>query len=211
MDIRWGKIGAAALQFIPGGGPVLQGVQALASIIGGDAGDKINNGLKQVSEGLDEAGKTPLSPAQQVDLEKAKQETEVRLREISYQEKKLGYDDQAGGREVVKTALLSGDEFVRQARPRMMMTLGKSAIAYTFLTPLLIVACAGFNIEKEIMALVVKLVLWQGGTLWATFTTSFTGYTVARSADKRAAAMQDLGVEPSKLLKMLSTMGHKIS
>ena len=207
----WGKIGAAALQFIPAGGPVLKGISVLASIIGGDAGDKINSGLAQIEEGLKEVGKTPLSPDQQIELEKSKQATQIKLKKLAYEDKKLAYDDQAGGREVVKTALMSNDEFVRQARPRMMVNLGKAAIAYTFLTPFMVLLCAWLNVEKDLTELLVKLVLWQGGTLWTTFTASFTGYTVARSADKRAAAMQDIGVEPGKLLKALSKAGHKIS
>jgi len=209
MDL-W-DIGKAVLQFVPGGGPALKGVTALAGIIGGDTGDKINKGLELVSEGLDEAGKTPLSPDQQIEMKKVSDATKIALREIAYKDKKLDYDDQAGGREVVKTALMSNDEFVRQARPKMMVLLGKWAIAYTFATPFIVLASAALEVEKDLTELLIKLILWQGGTLWTTFTASFTGYTVARSADKRAAAMQDLGVAPGKLLKALSKVGHGIS
>lgn len=204
-------LGPTALSFVPGVGPVLTGVAKLAQVIGGDNGSKIDEGLKMVTEGLAAVGKQPLSPDQHVELETSKMDMEVQLKEIAYKEKKLNYDDQAGGREVIKMALLSSDELVRQARPKMMLMLGKSAIAYTFLTPVLVVVLAKANVDKEMLGLVVKLVLWQGGTLWTTFTASFTGYTVARSVDKKSAAMAEVGMAPSELMKTLSALGKKIS
>ena len=215
MGFNWKSVlsvvGPAALNFIPGIGPVLSGVAKVASIIGGDAGQKIEAGLKTVTDGLSEAGKAPLSPDQQIELKKAKMGTEVALKEIGYKTKKLDYDDQAGGRDVIKTALMSADPLVRQARPKMMILLGKSSVSYTILTPILVVICAALKIDKELLDLIVKLILWQGATLWGAFTTSFTGYTVARSADKKIASMHELGADPSKMLGILSKLGNKIS
>ena len=215
MSFNWKSVlsvvGPTALNFIPGVGPVLSGVAKVASIIGGDAGQKIEAGLKTVTDGLSEAGKAPLSPDQQIELKKAKMGTEVALKEIGYKTKKLDYDDQAGGRDVIKTALMSADPLVRQARPKMMILLGKSSVSYTILTPILVVICAALKIDKELLDLIVKLILWQGATLWGAFTTSFTGYTVARSADKKIASMHELGADPSKILGILSKLGNKIS
>ena len=123
---------------------------------------------------------------------------------------RLVYEDQAGGREVVKTALMSSDPVVRQARPKMMLLLGKAGIAYTIVTPVVVGICALANVSKDLLDIIMELVLYQGLTLWAAFTTSFTGYTVARSADKRIIGNHDLGTAP-KLLGMLSKLGHKIS
>ncbi|MBW2607710.1 MAG: hypothetical protein JRD05_08755, partial [Deltaproteobacteria bacterium] len=104
MGFNWksvlSAVGPTALNFIPGVGPVLSGVAKVAAIIGGNAGQKIEAGLKAVTDGLSEVGKAPLSPDQQVELKKAKMDTEVELKEISYKKKKLDYDDQAGGRDV---------------------------------------------------------------------------------------------------------------
>jgi len=204
-------IGPTALSFIPGVGPVLSGVAKAAIAVGGSTGDKIKKGLEQVSAGLAEVGKTPLSPDQQVELEKAKAETEVQLKEIMYKEKKLTYDDQAGGGDVIKTALLSNDPVVRQARPKMMILLGRASIAYTVFTPILIFVSAILKMDKELLDILTKLVLWQGATLWGAFTTSFTGYTVARSADTKISSTHELGMDPSKMLQTISRLGNKIS
>ena len=203
-----GSLGPTALSLIPGVGPVLGGIAKVASAIGGDTGKKIEDGIQGLSQGLSDIGKQPLTPDQQVELEKAKMETEVQLRNLDFQDKKLTYDDQAGGRDIIKTALLSDDPYVRRARPRMMVALGYMAMGYTIGTPLLLTLCGALKMEKELL---VNLCLWQGGTIWAAFITSFTGYTVARSADKRTASYHALGIDPSKMLQLASKIGAKIS
>jgi hypothetical protein len=120
---------------------------------------------------------------------------------------RVSFENQAGGRDVIKTALLSTDSVVRQARPKMMLLLGKTAVAYTIGTPIFIALCALAKINQETMALLVRLILWQGLTLWGAFTTSFTGYTVARSVDKKAAA----GLDVSSIMESLAGLGKKIS
>ncbi len=215
MSFDWksvlSAVGPTALSFIPGVGPVLSGAAKIASIIGGDAGQKIEAGLKTVTDGLSEVGKAPLTPDQQIEMDKARMMTEVELKEIGYKTKKLDYDDQAGGRDVIKTALMSTDPLVRQARPKMMVLLGKSAVGYTIFTPVVVAICAALNVDKELLDLIVKLILWQGATLWGAFTTSFTGYTVARTADKKIASAHELGADQSKMLGILSKLGNKIS
>jgi len=203
--------GDVALSFVPGASPVVKGLAGVAKLIGGNTGKKIEEGLSMVSEGLAAAGKQPLSPEQQVELEKNKNQTEVELKEIAYKDKKLIYDDQSGGREIVKTALLSDDPLVRQARPKMMLLLGKASIAYTIGTPLFIGLLATVKVDAATIGLITNMILWQGGTLWTAFTTSFTGYTVGRSVDKRSAAKMQNGEIPSKLMEMVSKIGKSIS
>jgi len=53
----------------------------------------------------------------------------------------------------------------------------------------------------------LSVLLWIGGFLFGTFTTSFTGYTVARSADKKIAA----GETPGNILSMAAQLGRKIA
>ncbi len=204
-------VGPTALSFIPGVGPVLANIAKVSSVIGGENGSKIEKGLAMVTEGIASIGKEPLSPDKQVELEKAQMETAIQLKEIAFKDKKLDYDDQAGGRDVIKTALMSDDPLVRQARPKMMIALGKAAMWYSFLTPLIVGCLAAFKVEKDLLSLVVQLILWQGGTLWATFSASFTGYTIARSADKNIIAKRDMGIEPSKMIETLAALGKKIS
>jgi len=206
-----GIAGDVALSFVPGASPVLKGLAGVAKMIGGETGQKIEGGIAMLSEGLSAVGKQPLSPEQQVEQEKIRSAAEIELAEIAYRNKKLGYDDQAGGRDIVKTALTSDDPLVRQARPKVMILLGKVAMLYTILTPILILDMGYLGINKDLISMTVNLILWQGGMLWSAFTASFTGYTVARSADKKIAGMVGLGMEPSKLLESLSKIGNKIS
>ena len=200
-------IGMAALSFIPGVGPILTGLEKVANAIGGSAGEKIIRGISTVSDGLTEAGKNPMSPEQQAELEKARMETEVDLAEIGFKKEKLVYDDTAGGREVVKTALLSNDPIVRQARPRMMVKLGNFCIYFAFYAPLSVIAAGHAHFSAATMTDFMSMLKWIGGFLFSAFMTSFTGYTVARSADKRAAS----GNTPGKFLNMVAGIGKKIA
>jgi len=201
------NIGKAALSFIPGVGPILTGLDKVADVIGGAAGEKIKNGISVVSDGLTEAGKNPMSPEQQVELEKARMDTEVALAETGYKKEKLTYDDAAGGREVVKTALLSNDPIVRQARPRMMIKVGNYSILYAFYAPLSVIAAGHAGFSEAIIANFISVIIWIGGFLFSAFMTSFTGYTVARYGDKKIAA----GGSPGKFLNMAAAIGKKLS
>lgn len=206
-----GLAGDVALSFIPGASPVLKGLAGVAKLIGGDTGQKIEQGLQIVSEGLGEAAKVPLNAEQQVELEKNKNQTEVELKEIAYKDKKLDYDDAAGGRDVIKTALLSDDPIVRQARPKMMILLGKVSMGYTIGTPLFVGLLAYLKVSNDLLSLLTNMILWQGATLWGAFMTSFTGYTVARSVDKNTQAKAENGMSQTKLLEMASKVGKAIS
>ena len=112
---------------------------------------------------------------------------------------------------MIKTALVSNDPVVRQARPKMMVLLGRTAVSYTIGTPIVVCVLALCNVDEPLIKLIVELVLWQGATLWGAFMTSFTGYTVARSADKKTLARMENGEPSTKLLKLISKIGGKIS
>lgn len=206
-----GLLGKFAAKQVPGLGLVMDGLDLVSEIVGGDTGKKIKDGINLVSEGINDAGNAPLTPEQQVQMEDVRAKKEVELQELIYKNKKLEYDDQAGGRDVIKTALLSEDPVVRQARPKMMTRLGIFAMIYTIATPLLIFNMAALGISAALIKLVTDLILWQGATLWGAFMTSFTGYTVARSADKKIAGLSEMGQNPTNLLKVLSKLGNKIS
>jgi hypothetical protein len=106
---------------------------------------------------------------------------------------------------------MSDDPVVRQARPKMMTKLGNWAIGYTIASFLIIAILAGSNANKGLIDVLIKLALYQGGTLWGTFSISFTGYTTARSIDKKITRDLELGVRPSGLLQGIATLGHKLS
>jgi len=206
-----GTAAKVAASFIPGIGPVLNGASAIAELVGGSTGEKINAGLKMVTEGMGEVAKQPLTPEQQIEQQRISSETEIAIKELSYKDKKLDYDDVAGGRDVIKTALLSDDPVVRQARPKMMTLLGRVSIGYTIGTPILVSVMAVFKIDKALLELITSMILWQGATLWGAFMTSYTGYTVARSVDKNTQAKVSNGFDQSKLLDMVSKVGKLVS
>jgi len=206
-----GKAAKVAASFIPGIGPVLKGASAVAELVGGSTGEKINTGLKMVTEGIGEVAKQPLSPEQQIEQQRIASETKVELAELGYKDKKLDYDDVAGGRDVIRTALLSDDPVVRQARPKMMALLGKVSVGYTIGSPVLVCVMAIFKIDKSLLELITSMILWQGATLWGAFMTSYTGYTIARSADKNTQAKISNGFDQSKLLDMVSKVGKLVS
>lgn len=206
-----GAAGEIALSFVPGAGPVLKGAAAIAELIGGSTGDKIKNGIGMVTEGMKEFAQTPLSPEQQIQQQKISSDAQIALEEIAYKNRKLDYDDQAGGRDVIKIDSGSDDPLVRQARPKMMVLLGKSAIAYSFVVPILVLDMGYLNVSREIISMVINYALWAGGTMWSAFTASFAGYTVARTIDKNTQAKLSNGIDQSKLLEAVSKIGKVIS
>ena len=117
------------------------------------------------------------------------------------------YKDQEGGREIIKAAIMSDDPKVRNARPEMMVLLGKCSIAYAFYAPLAVVAAGQAGLSAATIGDFMSMVKWLGGFLFSAFMTSFTGYTVARSTDKKIMA----GNTPGKALQMIANLGKKIS
>ena len=201
-------VGEGVLSFVPGGRfalDALEGVGAVADAIGGDTGAKIKNGISQLTEGLQEVDRLP--PEAKAKAVEAKYLHEERMAEIDYKDKKLDYDDQAHAREqVIKTALQSDDPLVRQARPKMMILLGKACVAFAFLAPGSLLLAAGLDVPADALAPAKELMVWTGGFLFSSFTASFTGYTVARTADKRTAS----GLPVGKILGMAANLGRKI-
>ena len=149
-------------------------------------------------------------PRKAVEVIKANPELQLKFQEQANQfeleKARLIYSDQAGGREVVKTALLSDDPIVRQARPRMMIKLGNSCILFAIYAPLSVVAAGYANLSAATMTDFMGMLKWIGGFLFSAFMTSFTGYTVARTADKKIAA----GGAPGKALNMAARLGKKV-
>ena len=117
------------------------------------------------------------------------------------------YKDQEGGRDIVKTAIMSDDPEVRGARPKMMVLLGKSSIIYAFYAPLAVLAAGHASFSVATMGDFMSIIKWLGGFLFSAFMTSFTGYTVARSTDKKIMA----GNTPGKALQLIANLGKKIS
>jgi len=195
--------GKGVLSFLPGGTlipTVLEGAAEIAGIIGGKTADKINTGLEAVAEGLTEVGNSTLTESQRVQLFELKASREVKLKEIALAELKLEYTDAATSKEVIKAALESGDEYVRRARPQMMKRMGYAAMGYAFFAPAILVYLSTQGATEASVTQISSLMTYVGAFLMTSFTTAFTGYTVARSRDKRAA----LGQSPPGLLQTIS-------
>lgn len=203
-------IGKGAIGMLPGGGlavTALEGISKIADIVGGKDGDKISNGVKEITEGLKSIEKTPMSPDLQVKMADNKNEYEIKMKEIALEEKSLIYQDQAGGREIVKTALNSDDPLVRQARPKMMIKLGTAAIIYSFVSPFIVFSAGFAGFSDKIVTILIDVLTYQGGMLWTSFTLSFGGYTAARTLDKRALS----GKKQTSVLESVSKIGKMIS
>jgi len=201
-------IGKGAASLIPGGNlavSVLEGLGMAAEAVGGEKGRKIEQGLSSVAEGLRDLASEPMSPEQQVRLVEIKASHEHTMAEINLREKTLVYKDQAGGRGVIKTALLSDDPIVRQARPKMMILIGKTCIVFVFFAPILVFI--GTLAKLADLASLTLILKWAGGFLFGSFMTSFTGYTVARTVDKKISALEPTG----HFLEMAASLGRKFS
>ena len=184
--------------------------ELVAGLFGKETPKTVVEAGKLIDQVETEISSGKVTPEQQLELKKVLLKDEQVKEQVELERLRLIYQDQAGGRDVIKTALMSDDPVVRQARPKMMLLLGKAGIAYTIVTPVVVGICALANVSKDLLDIITELILYQGLTLWAAFTTSFTGYTVARSADKRIMGNNDLETAP-KVLGMLSKLGHKIS
>ena len=208
----WKEVG---LQFVKKGLPLLGGLIAgPAGSLGAQAAISLVSSV--LGKGEDEitpetvAQTINANPESLVELRKLEMQHKERLQEFLIEEKRiqlerdrLDFQDQAGGREVIKAALISDDPLVRQARPKMMLLIGKTCIVFAFYAPLSVIAAGQLGIFANIVTEYMSMLRWIGGFLFSAFMTSFTGYTVARYGDKRTAAQFD----SSKALDVVSKVG----
>jgi len=175
---------------------------------------EIAEGTLKIAEGISNISKLNLNETQTKELIKNLTNIDNLInKDSNNNDSKLSIneDNYLQSRKIIEMTLLSNDPVVRQARPKMMILLGKAAVIYSIFTPILVIIAAILKIDQPTIDSMVKLILWQGATLWGSFTTSFTGYTFARSVDKKTTADYETGTTPSKLLQKLSNIGHKIS
>jgi len=127
-----------------------------------------------------------ISPEQQVELKRLLLENEQVKARYEFEREKLVYEDQAGGREVVKTALTSEDPFVRRTRPKILRRLFSFVCFYSAFAPVIYIDACYLNLDAAQLGVLKSLLVWIGTGLWSAFLTGFTGYTVVRSKyDKR--------------------------
>lgn len=194
------------ISMITAGLGIVKGIKAIIPFFG-DKGQKVAEAIDTVEDAIADVNGGKLPPEAKLELAKATMSRDVQMAAQEVQKIQMVYDDQAGGREIIKTALLSDDPLVRQARPKMMILIGKSCIAFAFYAPLSVIAAGQIGVIASIMTEYMSMLRWIGGFMFSAFMTSFTGYTVARYGDKRIAA----GSGPGKLLSMAASLGRKIA
>ena len=184
-------------------------VKAIKSIVPffGDKGAKVAEAIDTIEGAVADVKEKRISPEGRAELAIATTNRDVQLAAQQIKEMQFVYDDAAGGREVIKTALLSDDPLVRQARPKMMLLIGKSCIAFTFYAPVSVIAAGHAGLDAAVMTDYMSALRWIGAFLFSAFMTSFTGYTVGRSVDKKTAS----GETPGTVLNMAAAIGRRLS
>jgi len=88
-------------------------------------------------------------------------------------------------KELEIAAYKSGNKYVAETRPKILRRMFWLAAIFTFFAPISTVLGVYVGMSDAVFALYLPLLKWTGGFVFTTFTTAFTGYTVARTVDKR--------------------------
>jgi hypothetical protein len=180
---------SGALKFIPGVGQIVtavEGVAAIAGAIGGEAGEKIQNGVNQITDGLKEAEAQPLTGEQQLALKEAGLTTTVKLRELDLK-------DVEGGRKLAKAEIDSSDEYVRRTRPQLLRWYGKGTFLLIFSCVAVAFASAfSSSVSKDEAAFIIDVLKWALPTVSGTFLLMYRAYTGRRTQEK----LGEMGIQP---------------
>lgn len=198
------KVGKGLLSLAPGGNAVVAGLElasGIAEAVGGDTGKKIADGARMVVEGLDEAGRQPVTPDMQLKLNEAADRHAERMAEIGLARERVDLADTEGGRDLAKAEIASGDEYVRRTRPMLLRWYGKG----TFLLVAAAVALAFLSaltraVDKEEAAFIVDVLKWALPSLSGTFLLMYRAYAGKRTEEKLAEA----GMQPEGVLDKLA-------
>ena len=100
--------------------------ELVAGLFGKETPKTVVEAGKLIDQVETEISSGKVTPEQQLELKKVLLKDEQVKEQVELERLRLIYQDQAGGRDVIKTALMSDDPVVRQARPKMMLLLGKA-------------------------------------------------------------------------------------
>jgi len=103
------KLGKAALSFVPGGSALalgLDGVKAIANLVGGETGKKINQGVEMVENGLNEVETEKLSPELKAEMLRERNRHEEAMAKVAQEEGRL--DLKAAEQTTKRAATLEG-------------------------------------------------------------------------------------------------------
>lgn len=200
------RVGKGVLSLVPGGGAVVAGLElasGIAEAVGGETGQKIAEGARLVAEGLDEAGRQPVTPEMQLKLDEAAHRHAERMAEISLARDQVALADAEGGRDLAKAEIASEDEYVRRTRPMLLRWYGKGAFLLVAAAVLLAFLCGLTRaVDKEEAAFIVDVLQWALPSLSGTFLLMYRAYTGKRTEEKLAEA----GLRPEGLLDKLARL-----
>lgn len=198
------RVGKGVLSLVPGGGAVVSGLELAAGIadaVGGDTGKKIADGARMVAEGLDEAGRQPVTPEMQLKLNEAADRHTERMAEIGLERDRLEVEDARDGRDLARAEIASQDEYVRRTRPQLLRWYGKGTFLLVFASVAMAFACAlSKAVDKEEAAFIVGVLQWALPSVSGTFLLMYRSYTGKRTEEKLAEA----GMRPEGLLDKLA-------
>ena len=128
--------------------------------------------------------------------EMKKLENEERARELQHIEMQ-----ERNMQEMWANEIQSDDTFVKRTRPKILRQLFASCVAYAFLATFLIGFLVYQKTDSATLQMAIGMIKYLGGTLFATFSAAFLGYTAARSVDKRNSKAKDAVGVGASLLK----------
>ena len=176
---------------------------AVAGIFGKKVPEGVTQAGELAGEVLDSFSKGQLSPEAQIKLQEVISKHEERIielsledRKITLEDKKIDYDLMKGAQQVEIEESKSPDEYVRRTRPLILRRLFYLMAIYIFFGPLLVTLCSYYQFDEATLNSVVGMLEYVSAFLFGTFSISFTGYMIGRTAEKKAG-LQDGAISES--------------
>jgi len=214
-----------ALPLVMAGLSLLPKIPDMWSAVAGLFGKKVPKGVEDAgnlaSEVMGMFKKNQIAPETRVKLEeiinKHKEEMAriaLEEKELEYKDKKLDYDDLMDVRDLEKESYKSGDEYVRQTRPKILRRMFNLCCVYAFFAPVCVIVLS-FIVQTPpevettttttvaTVSTVVGMLEWIGAWLFSTFGTSYLGYAGARTIDKRNPNFKEGNSILSKVVKKI--------
>lgn len=164
----------------------------IASLFGKEAPKTVLEAGKLIDSVTDGIVQGNVSPEQQVQLKAMLLKDEQVKAQVELDKLRLEYQDQAGGRDVVKAALASEDPYVRQTRPKILRRLFGFTCVYSVFVPVIFLLACKWKVDAAQLGTLSSLLLWLGSGLWSAFLSGFLGYTVVRSKWDKQGKPSDL-------------------
>lgn len=166
--------------------------QTVAAFFGKETPETVIEAGKLIDSVSEEITKGKVTPEQRVHLKELLLQNDQVKDQVELEKLRLQYQDQAGGREVIRTALTSEDEYVRRTRPKILRRLFTFVCFYSVYAPVIYIDACWLGLKTAQLDALSSLLLWTGASLWTTFLGGFTGYTVVRSKYDKRGLSSDL-------------------